>query len=101
MDIIGSAAWWGAIIGVACGAVGVIQYIKGFFPKELPAWIWRVLLALASAGAGVALAGVVGGGIWVMIIDAAAVLTAGQIGYPVLIKIPEAFIARLSGAANG
>lgn len=107
MNEIGSLAWWGFIVGVAWAAAGVLEWVKGFFRKEdgtnrVPSWTWRLILAAVSAGAGIAMAGLRGSpGLWASILNGGAVLAAGQIGYPVLVQIPEAVIKNLKAKLGG
>ena len=107
MSDIGSIAWWGLIIGVSWAASGVMEWAKGFFKDDcgesrVPSWVWRIILAVVSAGAGIAIAGIGGSpGVWGSIINGSAVLAAGQIGYPILVQIPEAIIKSLKAKIEG
>jgi hypothetical protein len=75
---------------VALIAVGVLEWLKGFFPKA-PAWLWRVLLIVASVGGGA----LYDGGIFEILPRSGLALAIGQMAYPLLVKIPKAIIKKL------
>jgi hypothetical protein len=80
----------GKSVVVALIAVGALEWLKGFIPNA-PAWVWRVLLAMACIGGGA----VYGGGIFDMLPRGGLALAVGQMAYPLLVKIPKAIIKKL------
>ncbi len=75
--------------GASISVVGVVEYVKGFFPR-LPPWVWRLTMALASVA--VAVSG--GGSVSQIATNAFALLALSQIGYPVIIQLPLAMIEK-------
>lgn len=82
---------WVYLVAAALAAVGVIEWIKGFpaFAKAA-GWMWRVILALACLAIAI-----IGDGGWAQIGTNAVILLAlAQIGYPLLVKLPESIIGK-------
>lgn len=114
---IGTLWWFILIVILAWAATGVIEWVKGFFRKDdgtnkLPSWGWRLALLIVSAGIGTALAGAYGAAqialLWGALLHGSLVLAAGQLGYPVLVQLPEAVVKALrrmidqaGGGVNG
>ena len=77
------------LFAAAFGAIGVIEYIKGFVPNA-PGWVWRVCLPLVCFG--VALAG---DGGWFQVGTMAILLLAlTQICYDLIISSVKKLIER-------
>lgn len=66
----------GAWIKGAIVLIGMIQYLKGAFPKA-PAWVWTIAVPLLAAGYAFAPP---------VVQDAAGVLAASQLGYEGIVK---------------
>lgn len=69
------------VLTASFGAIGVIEYLKGFFEKA-PSLVWRLLLPLACLG--VAYFGP--GDLSQRILHGILMLAASQIGYSQIIK---------------
>jgi hypothetical protein len=76
------------LIGAAVSVVGILEYLKGFFPVSTPSWVWRA--ALAPVAFLVALAA--DGGWYQIATNALSLVALTQISYPVLIQLPSALI---------
>lgn len=72
---------WSLIAAAVVATVGVVQWVKGFFP-ESPTWPWRVLMPLVAVAWGLAL-----GGSWVArAIYAALIISLSEAGYKVVVQ---------------
>jgi hypothetical protein len=71
---------WDIILTAAFAAIGVIEYIKGFFPTA-PGWVWRITMPVSCLvfGAIAALAPA-----WVM--TGILALALSQVGYQLIIE---------------
>jgi hypothetical protein len=78
---------WLLLVGASISVVGVIEWLKGFFPKA-PSWIWRIVLAPVSLGVAIA----ADGGPFQIATNTLALLAMGQIGYPMLIQLPGVIV---------
>lgn len=77
------------LAGAAISVVGVVEYIKGFWPAA-PAWAWR--LSIPPACVAVAVAG--GGNLSQIATNSFLLLAVAQIGYPLLIQLPGVIIKK-------
>lgn len=77
------------LAGAAVSVVGVVEYLKGFWPKA-PTWAWR--LSIPPACVAVAIAG--DGGPFQIATNAFMLLAVAQIGYPILVQLPVALIEK-------
>ena len=77
------------LVAAAFGAIGVLEYIKGFVPNA-PTWVWRV--ALLPICAGVSLAG--DGGVFQVATNGVLLLALTQICYDLIISSVKKLIER-------
>lgn len=77
------------LAGAAVSVVGVVEYLKGFWPTA-PAWALR--LSIPPACVAVAIAG--GGEVPQIATNAFMLLAVSQIGYPILVQLPVALIEK-------
>jgi len=75
MDIMQWVAWLAGAVAV----VGGIEYLKGFAPMW-PAWVWRLLMPVASIGAAIAAGGPRPG------FDALGITALAQLGYTLIVR---------------
>jgi len=79
------------LTGAAIAVVGVMEWLKGFFPVDkVPSWVWRALMAPTC----VAIAAAGGGALNQILSNGAALIAITQIGYPVLVQLPIAVIEK-------
>ena len=77
------------LIAAAFGAIGVLEYVKGFVPNA-PTWVWRV--ALLPICAGVSIAG--GGEIFQVATNGVLLLALTQICYDLIISAVKKLIEK-------
>lgn len=79
MDLILAATWLAGAVIVS----GIIQWAKSLgktiFSKEIPSWVWVVILPLISTGAAFAVGGQI---LW----NALGIWAISQIGYETIIQ---------------
>lgn len=79
---------WEIVLAAAFAAIGVLEYLKGFF-KEAPSKAWRLLQpALCLAFAGLALIAPP----WIM--TGILALSLSQVGYEVIIETVKKKVAK-------
>lgn len=72
---------WTFIFMGVLGAVGLIQYLKGWLPKA-PSWVWRIVLPIVCTG----IARLKGGPLGEMVIYGLLILTFAELGYETLVQ---------------
>lgn len=71
---------WVLLIGISCGVVGVIEWIKNLFKSfkvDVPSWIWSAILPFVCVGVAIG----ADGGLYQVITNAIMLLAICQIGY--------------------
>lgn len=86
-------AWAGGVVLASMSVVGVLEWAKGFFVTKagdnlVPPWGWRIIMAAAAFIIAVSL----GGGVNWIATNTGALIAMTQLGYPLLIQLPEAMI---------
>ncbi len=76
------------IVGASVSVVGVVEWIKGLLPANIPSWVYRAVLLPVSITVAVA----ADGGVFQVATNSLALLAVTQIGYPLLIQLPTALI---------
>lgn len=84
--------WFLAVLVVAVGSAGIIQYAKGFLPK-VPSFVWGIALPVLCAAGSIALEP------WPMAVAVFLLgLALAQIGYETLIQGVISAIDSATGA---
>lgn len=85
------------IVLASVSVVGVVEWLKGLFPKETNTVVWRVVLLPVS----VVVAVFAGGSLAQMATNSLALLAVTQIAYPLLIQLPSSIIGAVKNKLGG